>query len=674
MNFFARQEKARKRTFLLLFFYALAVIGTILSVYGVARFSWYLVRLYSQSRTYAEMQVPVPFDLWDPRFFLVVTGVVCVVVLFGTWFKIAELSSGGVAVAKMLGGEQILPNTTDPDERKVLNVVEEMSIASGVPVPAVFLLKKEYGINAFAAGFSTQDMVIGVTSGAVKLLTRDELQGVIAHEFSHIFNGDMRLNMNLMGFLHGLLLIALTGRVLLEGLGRGRVRSSGKGGAAILVIVVFGLMLIVVGYIGVFFCNLIKSAVSRQREFLADASSAQYTRNPSGLAGALKKIAGLPDGSFIGQTRAQEVSHFFFADGATLMGEALFPTHPPIGLRIKLLDPSFDGKYPAIRSIAPKVPETKRPGAARPLTDRKIDEWERKVALFQTPLAVAAVSGVPAPVADNVVASVGNPAGANPGKARCLLEEMPKHLREAALTLDDAMALVYGLLIDRMNSSTRTRQLEYLSREADPAVHRKVLRLLPDFSSLKIEFCLPLIDLATPALKTQTRASYEKFRANIEALIHTDQTVTVFEFALERVVLHHLDFFFRKTKRPVPIHASLAPLLPQCAVLLSYLAGAGSVSKTLAQNAFMKAARSLAPGAAGWTMIPAGQLSHGRTAKALEDMAAAFPKIKEQFLRACVVCVEHDGRLDIREMELLRAFASVLDCPIPPLASAGTHA
>lgn len=666
MNFFEQQDKARKRTSILLFFYALAVIATIISVYGVARFSWYLFRWSGGGRSYDPGGLYVPFQFWDPQFFLITTGIVCAIVLLGTLLKIAELSSGGKAVAKMLGGEQILPNTVDPDERKVLNVVEEMSIASGAPVPAVFLLKNEYAINAFAAGFSMRDAVIGVTQGTVKLLSRDELQGVIAHEFSHIFNGDMCLNMHLTGFLNGLLLIALTGKGILRGFGRGRIRASGRGGAGLLVIMLFAVLLVVVGYIGVFFCNWIKSCVSRQREFLADASSAQYTRNPGGLAGALKKIGGLGDGSFIRQVKAEEISHFFFADGLGLVGRMFFSTHPPLGFRIKLLDPSFDGNFPAVKSAAPPGLASKYQ-ARKPAfqSEAKAKEWERKMAVFRVPLAVTAQASL----ADSVVSTVGTATNENLGQAVRMLEGFPKPLKIATMTLSGSAALVYGLLIDRFNSQTRARQIEYLSQRADPAVHQFFLKLLPDFSSLPVELCLPLLDLATPALKTQSPVMYDLFRKNIEALINMDQTVTVFEFALKQVVLHHLDFFFGKIKKPEPVFASLEQVLESCEVLLSYLAGVGHLSQPLAATSFMKAAKGLAP-SREWKFIPAQALVQKQAEEALASMSRAFPRVKEQFLKACVNCVQHDGRLDIREMELLRAFASTLDCPIPPLSVA----
>lgn len=665
MNFFEQQEKARRRTFFLLIAYALAVLATIFSVYIAARLSAYLFMLWGVSRSDAYVNVSdLPFQFWDPQFFIVVTGIVSGVVLVGTFFQIMSFSSGGAAVAEMLGGERIKPDTNHPDERRVLNVVEEMSIASGVPVPPVFMLRSEYGINAFAAGFSIQDAVIGVTEGTVKLLSRDELQGVIAHEYSHIFNGDMRLNMNLTGFLHGLLLIALTGKIILRGLGRGGMRSRGRGGAALLVIMLLGVLLMVIGYIGVFFCNWIKSAVSCEREFLADASSAQYTRNPSGLAGALKKIGGLSDGSFITIPKAEELSHFYFADGIHFGAEGFFPTHPPLGLRIKSLDPSFDGKIPAITSINPKEPYEYRPKRVAPDIRPKIKEWERKAAIFQIPVAAMTQGSL----AETVVAAVGTLSEAHLNQANQILSRMPQSLRDAAMTLKGSMALVYGFLIDRMNMEVKAKQMEYLSSRVDPAVHQIFLQLLPDFSNLAPEFYLPLLDLATPALKTQSPKLYDVFRQDIENLITADSVVTVVEFALKQVVLHHLDYYFGKAKKPIPLYTKLEPLLPSSSILLSYLASAGHAFRLQAEAAFMKSGKELAPSYV-WKFIASESLVSQNAEAALKEIAAAFPTIKEKFLKACVSCVEHDGRLEAREMELLRAFGSILDCPIPPFTN-----
>src|ERR1039457_5080982 len=327
MDFFERQDQARRNTKLLVVYFVLGVAMLIVAVYAATLAIFTGVA----SRHHHVYDEQVQMALWNPQlFFGAALGTLAVIAL-GSGFKTLELAQGGSTVATMLGGRLVDPATSDPDERKLRNVVEEMAIAAGVPVPQIYLLPDEHGINAFAAGHS---------AGAVKRLTRDELQGVIGHEFSHILTGDTRLNLRLMGVIFGILCLAVIGRVLLY------TRSSNSKDKNPLPLL--GLALLVIGWIGVFFGRLIQAAVSRQREFLADASSVQFTRNPAGLAGALKKIGGLSYGSKLESAHAEEASHMFFGNG---MGESFFhimDTHPPLAERIRAIDPSFDGTFPPV--------------------------------------------------------------------------------------------------------------------------------------------------------------------------------------------------------------------------------------------------------------------------------------------------------------------------------------
>jgi Zn-dependent protease with chaperone function len=321
-DFFQRQDTARRNTKWLLLYYPIAVLLIIASVYVVLAFAL--------SRD----------SLWNPGLFTVAAAGTLLLIACASLLKISQLRGGGGTVAMMLGGTRVDPNTTDVDERKLLNVVEEMAIASGTRVPEVWLLRKEPGINAFAAGHDINDAAITVTNGAMRLLSRDELQGVIAHEFSHISHGDVRLNTRVLGLLYGILVIALVGRVLMRTRGRKNP------------LPLAGLALFVVGWVGLFFGRIIKSAVARQREYLADSSAVQFTRNPLGLAGALKKIGGLAQGSVMRAPKAEEASHFFFANGLSGFWAELMSTHPPLDKRIRLLDPTFDGKYPIVTGDA----------------------------------------------------------------------------------------------------------------------------------------------------------------------------------------------------------------------------------------------------------------------------------------------------------------------------------
>ncbi len=347
-NFFDQQDAARRRTGLLIFYFGLAVVAIITSVY-----------LAVTALFFATGQQQHGGALFDPARLAAVATIVGLVVVLGSLYKIIALQEGGAAVARLLGGRLIDPGSSVPGERKLLNVVEEMALASGTPVPPVYVLDNEAGINAFAAGFTPRDAVVSVSRGCMDHLTRDELQGVVAHEFSHLLNGDMRLNLRVMGLLHGILLIALIGEIVIRLAGNSSSSSRSESdrdskGSSGLAFFLLGLALLVIGWAGVFFGRLIKCAISRQREFLADASAVQFTRNPDGIAGALKKIGGLAQGSRIESPHAEEACHLFFSMGVPALS-SLLATHPPLVERIRRIDPSFDGQFVPIE--AGDVPE-----------------------------------------------------------------------------------------------------------------------------------------------------------------------------------------------------------------------------------------------------------------------------------------------------------------------------
>ena len=355
MNFFEHQDQARRKTGMLVGLFVVAVAGLIVGTY-VLIMSLYLGGL-EQASQQREMLINQfgPDTFWRPDIFVGVALAVFLVVGGGSLYKTAQLSGGGEPLALSLGGRRLLSDSSDPVERKVLNVVEEMALASGLPVPPVFMMDREQGINAFAAGYQPEDAVIGVTRGCVENLSRDELQGVIAHEFSHILNGDMRLNIRLIGIVHGILLVGLIGYYTLRiAAASGSRRSSNDKGGGGLAFLGLGLGLMAIGFIGTLIGNLIKAAVSRQREFLADASAVQFTRDPNGIAGALKKIGGFNAGSKVTVAKATEASHMFFATGVA----ELFATHPPLAKRIARIDAFWQAEMAAERPEE-RVPETR---------------------------------------------------------------------------------------------------------------------------------------------------------------------------------------------------------------------------------------------------------------------------------------------------------------------------
>ena len=675
MDFFDRQDQARRNTKLLVVYFVLGVAMLTLAVY--ATLLGVFAGLNSQHhRAYGEEAQLV---LWNPQLFLVATVGTLAVIGLGSGFKTLELAQGGSAVATMLGGRLVDPNSTDPNERKLRNVVEEMAIAAGIPVPQVYVLPDEKGINAFAAGHSTSDAVVAVTAGALKMLTRDELQGVIGHEFSHILNGDMRLNLRLMGIIFGILCLAVIGRVLLYT----RSRSDKDKNPLPLL----GLVLIVIGWIGAFFGRLIQAAVSRQREFLADASSVQFTRNPAGLAGALRKIGRFGFGSHIEAPQAGEASHLFFGNGMSEPLFGLLATHPPISERIRAIDPSWDGKFPPLtqdqvevvqraayaelerNASAPSLVGTMlgaagiAPTAEERRPDRLSGAWDAR----RPP--VLASARIPA---QTVMASAGTPTSAHLRYAEGLRVSIPESLQSAAREGLGASTLVYALLFSN-DEAVRSKQLEELASATSPAVSQETLRVLPQVQAVATHAKLPLVDLALPGLRHMSPPQFQQFRAAVQKLVESDGEIDLFEYVIQKVVLRHLEPYFTQARKPAIQYYALKPLLPDCAVVLSALAYLGQDQPDKVQFAFQQGAQPLSYAAqVEFQLLPEAQCELAQVDEALNRLCQAVPQIKKNVLNACAQTVAADGVIQEMEAELLRAIADTLDCPIPPFIPAQT--
>ena len=643
MDFFEQQEIARKKTGRLVVLFLLAVLGIIAMTYLVVDG----VIIYMEGR---EGEIDLS-GLWNWEVLLFTGLGVLLVILLGSLYKTSILSAGGRVVAESLDGVLVEPGTRDKGERRLLNVVEEMAIASGTSVPPVYLMKGEEGINAFAAGFSPDDAVIGVTRGSLEKLSRDELQGVIAHEFSHIINGDMRLNIRLMGVIHGILAIGLIGWFILRSVlysGMSRSRRSDRGGN-VLPFLLIGVSLLVIGYLGMFFGNLIKAAVSRQREFLADASAVQFTRNPRGIGGVLRKIMGLDQGSKMENAHAVEVSHMLFSQGFSSFLQDLYATHPPLEERIRRIDPALV-----------EVPESA--GA------------ERKAVPAAAPAAgvasgfAAGGAGERAPEATAQEASalsrIGNPAQAHLDHARQIVEGLPGRLRTAAHETYGARAVVYALLLDRRREP-REKQLRQLADHADKGVHRETLVLQPFVQQLDRAARLPLTEMAISSLRELSPAQYAVFKENVLVLIRADEKVDIFEWVLHRLILHHLEPHFVPQRRTAVRYRSLKSITGDCALLLSCLAHAGHPDADAAASAFRQAAPQLGVGAV--ELMPADRCSFRSLDRALGKMNRLAPRRKKIVLEACAVCISADRQITVDEAELFRAVADSLGCPVPPI-------
>jgi Zn-dependent protease with chaperone function len=584
---------------------------------------------------------------WQPELLLLAALGVGLAVGGASAFKVAQLRSGGQAVALMMGGKEVPGTTTDARQKLLLNVVEEMALAAGVPVPPVYVLE-EPGINAFAAGYAPGDAVVAVSQGCLNHLTRDELQGVVAHEFSHILNGDMRLNIRLIGVIFGIMALSIIGRILML---TSRGRSSGRGGGVLWL----GLGMFVLGLVGAFFGRLIMAAVSRQREYLADASAVEFTRNPDGIGGALKKIGGLAEGSRIDNPQAAEAGHMFFANAFAGEGLAgLLATHPALVERIRRLDPQFNGQFPEVRPVG---------------VDREELEGPRRSPTFAGMSRLPGLPQVPLPVlgfADEAASRVGHVDPEVISCAQVLHDGMPDVLRVAAQEPFSAHALVYALLLD-MRADLRDLQLTRLKASAEPQDFAETLRLVAPVQALPDTHRLPLLDLAMPALRQMSPRQHRAFRAQVEVLMIADERLSLFEYTLRCVLHRHLDAQFLPQRQTRPMHSSPQKLAHPVATVLALLAWEGEPEPDQAARAFDSGMRGYIGGDHTHRLPPREECSLAEFDVALQTLRQSVPAIKRRIVVACTACILANQHVTVREAELLRAICDTLDCPLPPL-------
>ncbi|MDA7785418.1 M48 family metallopeptidase, partial [Pseudomonadales bacterium] len=556
MNFFKAQDQAKSKTRQLTFLFVAALISLLLMANLLVAV---MLSFENPQSNFTQTIMQTPPQIWL-FISLGVGGVVAVASLF----KYLTLRGGGKAVAESLGGILIHQNTRNPQERQLLNVVEEMAIAAGLSVPPVYLIR-ENSINAFAAGFSPNDAVIGINQGTLDLLNREELQGVVAHEFSHILNGDMRINLRLMALLHGILFLGIIGGGFLRG--SMFSRSKDRGG-----VIALGIGLLIIGYGGTFFGNMIKAAVSRQREFLADAAAVQFTRSNKGIANALKKIGGHSVGSTIENTQAEQSSHMFF--GAIKPFAAnLMSTHPPLEKRIQALDPSWNGKFEDTGS------QPRQSGNAQ----------SSALASGFSGSTTTSAPEMPASQSE-LLESIGS---ANLAQAQVLIHNADAGLLSAAHDTFEARGLVYAMLI-AVDADVAQKQLEYVDANAEAGVPNHVHRLLPAVMNADQEQKLTLLEMAVASLKELSARQYERFTGITNQLIVADQQVDIFEWVLHRILTKELYGHFVAPSRSSGNIRSLKRLSPELHLLLSVIAAAGIADPQTQSSAFD----------AGWNLLP----------------------------------------------------------------------
>ena len=653
-NFFQNQARARSKTKLLVFLYGLCVLCIALAIY-VGLWGFVLGGFNQEIKS----AYPVP-DFFHPKLLFGTLFSVLAIIGLVSFIKIRQMSHGGDFIARSLGGRLLVFNSNDIYEKRIMNIVEEMSIASGIKMPRVYLLEEEKGINAFAAGYSPNSAVIGVSKGCVELLSRDELQGVIAHEFSHILNGDMRLNIKLIGLLSGILFLAITGRTLLRFAGNNRSRRSSKdkGGG---IIIVIGLVLTVVGYIGVFFATLIKQAVSRQREFLADASAIQFTRYPDGIAGALKKIASLTEGSIIKNPHSEEISHMYFANGLKESFFNLFATHPPLVDRIKKIDRYFKGDIPA--------QTYKEMYDANVLNNLQKEEnkhqQQTKKDFIDTNRLTQTLLDDPA---NKIINNIGTIAATSLLLSADYLEHLPKEVHLATHNKKESPYLFYACLLEN-NIEVRSKQIEFLKNELSETEYKTVDNFKNYISNFKKLELLPLVDLSLDSLSYLTKDEYLILRKRCLNLIRIDKNVDIFEYVMFLILANHFDKIHNPEKikqiRKRPIN-ELAKPASDLFLALALLGNDASleISKISYQAAanLLKLSQSVIH---NFDRLPEVNIKFFD--QAIKEFINQEYNVKEAILKACVIAVTNDQKITDNEYALIKAIANCFDCPMPYL-------
>ncbi|MFO7304161.1 MAG: M48 family metallopeptidase [Gammaproteobacteria bacterium] len=635
MNFFQRQEQARRASRWLVLLFVLAVLAVVCAVDAVIFF------VLAQTELYTTGGAP-PLPEWmaaNVGTVIGVSSVVAGIIGLASLYKSIVLRAGGGAVARMLGGVRVSPDTTDPNERRLLNVVEEMSIASGVPMPEVYLLEHERGINAFAAGHNPADAAIGVTRGAIETLSRAELQGVIAHEFSHILNGDMRLNLRLIGLLFGLLVIALIARTVLR-VARDR-RSTGSA-VALVALAVLG-----IGYIGLFFGRLIQAAVSRRREALADASAVQFTRDPTGLRNALVKIAALAGGSKLTHPEVEEVAHMLFAPGMN----RLFATHPPLMERIKAIDPHFD---------VAEIEKVRRQLVSG--VDLSREHYEAAVGKAREG------TGRRFAVTASLAQWVGNPSDTHMRVAREIRESLPQPIVQAARHPTSARGLLLALALDAC-SERRAEQRRSIGRQLGAQTLAQVEALEAAVDALAPEQRLPALMQSLATLRQLPREESLSLLAALSGLLQQEGELSLHRYALCKLAQVQLRDGIDPVARRRTL--SLALVRNEAQVLFAVLARYGHEGEAEARRAYEIGMHHLYPRDRPPFSLPA-QWPRALDV-ALSRLDQLVPAGKEQLIEALLKTVTHDQRLTIGEAELLRTVCAALHCPLPPLVDAANR-
>ncbi len=642
MDFFEHQEAARKKTKLLIFYFVLAVILIVTALNLIAYFA---LSGFNASQGGNEA---LSLAQWpqQPGFFFT-SGAALGLIGLGSLFRWFQLRGGGKSLAKMVGAREVLPDSNDRLERRLINVVEEMSIASGMPVPTLYVMDEEEAINAFVAGQESSDTIMVVTRGALEQLSRQELQGVVAHEFSHIFNGDMKINVRLISVLAGILILGQAGYYVMRSLRYSGSRSSNKdSGNLIAVVMVVGISMYIIGSIGLFFGRMIKAAVSRQREFLADASAVQYARDNQGLAGAFIKIA--QQSSLLESRYAEETSHMCIAEPIKLNFSSL-ATHPPIDKRLDAIMPDWQDF------------QRQQLNKAKRKAERSADEQARKEKAkqkkgFEAFGGEAVLAGM-----GGLIETVGSPTTLHLHAANALLLAMPEVLRTAAHNhhaSSHAMHLVFALLVSD-DGQVEESALNLIAKQYGESSKEEVLKLASHMTSNKRYLRLAILDMAIPSIRRLSKTERKHFLALLKELIHMDKQVSQFEYILYSLVRKSLTAPNASSKSYIK---RFSKAQTEIQLILSAVVHASQNNEAEKQQLF----NTLIVGFSDKTMeLLPNNFEAESFHKALLVLNKLTPLLKKALLNAFEEAIQADGIAQVEEIELFRAICEFLDCPLP---------
>jgi Zn-dependent protease with chaperone function len=629
VDFYRYQEKAYRNTFLLILALLTLLFVIILYTYCILRLIIYipLIELFVSKACVIQGEEGASCSgFWYPKLFLFISIIITLVTIGTAVLYYLDLIDPSFFLKRMIGGREVRTGHLFKKEEQLLNIVEEMSIASGLPTPQVFILPNEKGINALSFGISSHSGSICVTQGCLEFLSRDELQAVIAHEFSHIRNEDGRLNTYLLAILSGVFVIPIYARIIVES----ELCKHNKQNLIVFFFYCIGLILTYSSKPSILLITAVQRAISRQREFLADAFAVEITRNGDSLANVLKKIQLHKHSSLVNNSYAQEAAHMFFC---CIYGEKqshLLATHPPLSERIQRISPYQ----------AQLIKTEQRLGGSEEWTQFMEDS---KSASFDSANAIHA----------------------NIQNAHNLIEHIPVEIHDACHSPVSAAYVVISLILDREKESILSKQLSIIEKSS-LFERGNALLMFKDIAKLTKEYRLPLIEISIPYIQKLNTQDLKEFKHIVTDLVKADGTISLFDYSLFAILKHCLSKTETKNRYR---YSSLKPIMPECRLIFSTIAHVGHTNKEEAESGYAAAAGRILLSS---PILTSTFCDLAATAEALEKVSYAIRPLREAVFEACLICINHDKIIKVEEAELLKAISLLIDVPLPLPVHAST--